>query len=357
MDEGELRSALQNTGLTQYQAAAYLALLDLGAAPAADIAEASGVPGPRIYDVLRDLEQRGYVELYKQGQLHARVHDPSSVIETFEASVKQFEQAKASIEERWQQPDLENYAVSIVKRRETAYERATTAIENAHNQIKLSVNENQFDRLRPAIQTAYSNGAHVKVCLWTPPGDGLTIERGRFAGGCTEVRHRDLPAPYLAIVDRDTVCFAPNEQSTNEYGVLVNDPSHAYVFNVFFQTSLWAQWKTVFEEDAEERANQYVDIRECVRDVTPLLEEGATIRARVIGTEVGTGEPVDIDGTIVDTGHDSGATRDEAAYPSLNGVASLTVETDDGTYTAGGWGAMLEDIEATRVIIAAVDRE
>lgn len=354
MDDTELRSALQNTGLTQYQAAAYLTLLGMGAAPAADIAEKSGVPGPRIYDVLRDLEAGGHVELYKQGQLHARVHDPSSVIDTLQRRAEQFESAKSSIEDRWEQPDLEHYAVSIVKRSETAFERAATALENANNQIKLCVSDSQFDTFRGDLRQAVSNGVYVKLTLSSDPHDEKFVSEERLEGVATEVRRRELPAPFLAIVDRDTVCFAPNAHSMNEYGVIVHDPSHAYVFNVFFQASLWEQWDTIYEHDSEELSRQYVDIRKCVHDVEALLQGGATIRARVLGKAVESGDSVDIVGTITEASYDPGPQPEDAAYPLHDGIASLTIETTDGTITAGGWGAMLEDIEATRVTIESI---
>ena len=53
-----LRSLLQ---LNKYEASAYLALLRLGAARAADVAREAGVPPQRIYDVLRSLAEMGLV--------------------------------------------------------------------------------------------------------------------------------------------------------------------------------------------------------------------------------------------------------------------------------------------------------
>ena len=64
VNRSELISALRDAGLSPYQADAYVTILEVGAAPVTDIAEASGVPDPRIYDVLRDLEAEGYIELY-----------------------------------------------------------------------------------------------------------------------------------------------------------------------------------------------------------------------------------------------------------------------------------------------------
>lgn len=351
MDDAELRDALENSGFTQYQSSAYLSLLELGAASAADIAEQSGVPGPRIYDVLRDLEAKGHVELYKQGQLHARIHDPSSVIDTFDTRISQFESAMGSIEQRWKRPDLENYAVSIVKRIETAIERTSVALERASNQVQLCVTEDQFERFRPQLKTAFSNGVFVKTCLFT---EGPVDTREPFEGVCTEVRHREIPAPFLVLVDRDTVCFAPNELSTNEYGVIGNDPSHAYVFNVFFQTSLWNPWEVVYSDVSDELPLEFVDIRACIQEMAPLLQRGAEIHATVRGSDVETGAEIEIQGTIQDV-HDDTRLRGAASTAVPNGIASLTVETAEGTFSAGDWGAMLEDIEATRVTINRIE--
>jgi DNA-binding MarR family transcriptional regulator len=61
MDTDELHAVLEEAGLSPYQADAYETLLELGSASASEIATTSGVPQPRIYDVLRGLEDDGYV--------------------------------------------------------------------------------------------------------------------------------------------------------------------------------------------------------------------------------------------------------------------------------------------------------
>lgn len=52
---------LRDLGLSSYEDRAYRALLDLGPAAATNVADASGVPEGRIYDVLDSLEARGMV--------------------------------------------------------------------------------------------------------------------------------------------------------------------------------------------------------------------------------------------------------------------------------------------------------
>ncbi len=53
---------LERLGLTSYEAKTYVALVGLGPSTASDIAEAAGVPRTRIYTVLSDLEEGGWVD-------------------------------------------------------------------------------------------------------------------------------------------------------------------------------------------------------------------------------------------------------------------------------------------------------
>jgi hypothetical protein len=80
MDADALQEALEEAGLTGYQADAYITLLAQGMAPAVEIANQSTVPVSQIYEVLRTLEQRGYIETFEQDTLHARPKEPVTVL-------------------------------------------------------------------------------------------------------------------------------------------------------------------------------------------------------------------------------------------------------------------------------------
>lgn len=65
--------ALKLMGLTDYQASAYTAMVSLVSAGASDAAEASGIPRSRIYEVLRQLSDRGFVEVERGKPLRYHV--------------------------------------------------------------------------------------------------------------------------------------------------------------------------------------------------------------------------------------------------------------------------------------------
>lgn len=355
MNEETLTAVLEDAGLSPYQAEAYVSLLELGSASATDLADVSQVPDPRIYDVLRDLESKGFIETYEQDSLHARAHDPAGVLEDLRSRAEQFETAATEIQERWSKPEMDQSKVSIVSRFETVLTSAERFIREAENHVQLSVTPDQFEQLRPALVNAVENGVLVKLSIHCE--DRVEIDVEQLEGACTEARHRPLPSPFVVIVDRGRACFSPHSDSVNQYGVLVDDRSHTYVFHWFFLTSLWDVWDVVYTTRNDDPSTAYVDIRYFIRDVKPLYEEGAQIDVEVVGTETRTGKTRTVRGRLVDIRttsqleHVSRSDGETLSVAEFAGVAAVTLETDDGTVTVGGWGATVEEMEAQRITV------
>jgi sugar-specific transcriptional regulator TrmB len=355
MDDDELTTILQDAGLSPYQAEAYVALLGLGSASATDIADACDVPDPRIYDVLRDLESKGYIETFQQDSLTARAQNPEQVLEDLRSRSNRYLDAAEDIEERWDQPEITDHEVSIVKRFETVQSRARELIESAQNQIQLGVDTEQFRALRPALEAAFERGVNIKLSICTEP-EAEIPDTEELEGTCTEARHRDIPSPFLVLVDRKWTCFAPHQRSVNEYGVLVNDRTHSYLFHWFFLTCLWEIWETVYTIRTPETPTTYVDIRHAVRDLEPLLAEGAQIEVLVVGYQTDTNDPVELTGRVVSVDYTGSAIGRQEPVPlaQLAGRISLTLDVDGEEYEIGGWGALLEEIEATQITVTDV---
>ena len=100
----------------------------------------------------------------------------------------------------------------------------------------------------------------------------------------------------------------------------------------------------------------YIDIRCCVRDVAPLLDDGETVHFRIEGTDTETGTDRIVEGTLADivvTGSDDGV--DLRSIANYGGRVALLVETDDETVEVGGWAATVETVEAHRITVLAVE--
>ncbi|QSG02741.1 TrmB family transcriptional regulator [Natranaeroarchaeum sulfidigenes] len=361
MEQDELTTVLQDAGLSPYQAEAYVTLLELGSASATDLADLSQVPDPRIYDVLRDLESKGFIETYEQDSLHARAHDPDEVLADLRSRASKFESAASEIEERWSQPEVGQSKVSIVSRFETVIDSAKRYIGDADNQVQLAVTPTQFEALRPALVDAIDRGVLVKLSLHSAGRD--EVDLNTVSGACTEARHRPLPSPFVVIVDRKQTCFAPHSDSINQYGVLVDDRSHTYVFHWFFLTSLWDVWEPLYTAYDEDRPDSYVNLRYFVRDVKPMFDNGAEISLEIVGVDTLTGRSRTVRGELVDistTNEFDQIDREQTSPPSVAefaGVAAVSVDTGDEVISVGGWGATMEDVEAERITVTSFDSE
>jgi HTH-type transcriptional regulator, sugar sensing transcriptional regulator len=71
---------LVQLGLREYEARVYIALVGLGEANVRRIHEVSGIPRPRVYDVLNALDQKGFIEIRQGSPLMYHAVPPEVVV-------------------------------------------------------------------------------------------------------------------------------------------------------------------------------------------------------------------------------------------------------------------------------------
>lgn len=352
MDEHNLREGLREVGLSQYEADSYLAILELGTAPAVKIAEQADVPKSRIYDVLRDLEDEHYIETFEQDStLSARPRDPEEVVSGLEARAETLSSTAEEIEDRWERPEISDHKISVVKRFDSVLDQFEIAAQEATNRIQIAVSPSQLERVRPALEDAVDRGVFVKLCVATGLEDPHAIDEIDFEGLATEARHRSLPAPFTALVDRTHTFFSSESNPGDQYGIILDDFTLSYVFHWYFQSALWGTWHPVYAPPAGTK-REYVDVRECVQDIAPIVNAGTSIPATVHGIDTESGREVTLSGEISEIISAGQPAEDGSlTLTQLAGQATLVFKSDGVEYGIGGRGATLEDIEATRVII------
>jgi sugar-specific transcriptional regulator TrmB len=375
MDTSTLVETLRNAGLSPYQADAYVTLLELGRVSAQELATASDVPGPRIYDVLAALEAEGYVVTYERDQLYVEARDPEDGLDSLLTRVSEFQDAIAEIESRWTRPRETPIDVSVVKQFQTVLGAARERIVATDHQIFLALRHEQYLALRSELRSAYRRGVAVQIVLHTAADTDADVDLSAelFDGTCSEVRLGETPCmyePFLTIVDGETVCFGPfrrpdprdgarGAHSAGDpelrYGVVVTDPVTAYVYEWYFLAALWEPSQSVYSARSQHPPIEFVDIRELVRVVDPLLRDGAEVVVRVEGRRVSTGRRQTFSGCIVSVRSDTSESPDGTPMRSLlTREATVVVETADGTVTVGGKGAVTEDVEAARLVVTEV---
>ncbi len=75
---------LKKLGLNGYEANVYITLVGLGEATAREISENGTVPRPKVYDTVRRLEEKGFVEVQQGNPARFRAMDPRKVIRKLE---------------------------------------------------------------------------------------------------------------------------------------------------------------------------------------------------------------------------------------------------------------------------------
>lgn len=363
MNPETLRENLQRTRLSKYQADAYVTLVELGTASAVSISNACDVPQARIYDVLRDLEGMGYVETYERDSLHARAQNPDQVIDDLKNQAESAIEAAEEIERRWEQPSIENHRVNIVNRFETVVERAREYVADAEGQILFAATVEQFLTLADDLADAVYRDVVVKVSLSPQaPDDTVDVDRAseRLEDAAVEARIRSHPAPFVLLVDRVGVCFAPEVlfHPSNEYGMVINDYSLGQVFKWYFESALWESWAEIYSSKPDDPPIAYTSIRTCINDVKTLIEANHTVVVRVHGRDRTTGKKVEFTGKVSglgDASHRADSDRPESALATVPEHAMLTLDTGTEYLSVGGWGAIMEDIEADRLIVEAID--
>ncbi|WP_137285437.1 TrmB family transcriptional regulator [Halorussus salinisoli] len=357
MDIDRLKTTLQNAGFSQYQSDAYLALVKQGASSATDVAEATSIPKSRIYDVLRDLEDEGYVETFEQNSLHARPSDPEEFLSELRTKAQDFDEAADEIDALWERPSFGDHQITLVKRHETVLEAAEEAVRDAEDEVQLSATPSQFNDLRPVLLEAFDRGVMIKISLHETDGSSaLDLDDEEFMNVASEVRYRNLPAPFLALIDRTETYFSSHTPG-NRFGLLVDNYTLTYVFYWYFQISLWEIWDVVYSDYDSPIPKQYVDVRRCVRELDSLLSDGVEITATVIGLDRESNEWREISGRIAGTDYEG--TTPENGSPALSevaGKATLYIDTGDQIVSVGSWGAIQEDVEGRRIHLHNIDR-
>lgn len=354
MDTEELLETLQAADLSFYQANAYLALLELGTASATEVADASEVPDARIYDVLRDLDDLGYVELYEQETFQARATDPETIVDELTGRASALEDAAEEIEDRYERPTLDTQTVSIVKRFDTVIEAARSFVRDAEIQVHATLTRDQFETLREDLADAYDRGVTVNVTL-LGRDDGPTLDDADYEDTVSAVRRIHGPSPFIVTSDLRRTAFAPNPAAIEEYGLILQNRSFTYVFFWHLLLFAWLPSPSVYAEDAA-TPKRYADIRQFLLEHRQLLRENATVTVEVAGRHIEDNRDVTVSGPIVDTDHGSAAPGSLSSdVLSLTGTATFVVDDGDDRHTVGGWGATYEDIEARCITVTGVE--
>jgi len=353
-DLDELEGVLAEAGFSGYEAEAYVGLLQLRDASVAELANVCSVPRSRLYDVLRDLEESGYVETYEQEALRGRIANVSPAAEELRERATQLDEAADRLEEVWERPRFEHTDVSVFQTHAATVTEATTRIDAAEHTVHLCVSPDELLELADPLQDAVERGVVIRVAVQTAEADGDEDLPHLFPDVASEVRRCESNAHFIALVDGSFAALAVDNEWDGQYGLVVDDNALTSIFHWYYQIQLWEPWDTLYSASMGSPTT-YVSIRELIRDIESVRADDETVTVRVEGVETQSKEAVELEGEVVDVIYTDIYEDRDVTFAQQFIQAALEIRSDGRTYTVGGYGAVVEDIRAIQMTITAIE--
>ncbi|EMA70529.1 transcriptional regulator TrmB [Halorubrum aidingense JCM 13560] len=355
MDADALRRALENTELKKYEAAAYLTLIEHGELAAVDVSSKSDIPTSQVYDTLRSLEERGFVETIDGERLRAKPREPSEMLAELRSRGSLLTSAADELEERWEQPDHDEHRVGVVKRPETVYERVRAQLNEAAVTAEFTMTLEQLELLLPELEAAAERGVFVRIHLYAEPDLREKAASLGLEDTALNIRVGTIPGPFLSIIDRHWLFFTPNTRADEDYGVLINDHILSFITHWYFVSCQWHMWDPLF--DGGVSWTEYDSLEEFMRDVVPLFDDGADVGVEIHGNYIRSRQDCVVRGRLTGAFYPTrfASERNHLALEDLSSYATVFIDTGEETLSVGSWGAVYEDIEAHRISIESID--
>lgn len=243
--------------LNIYETKVWLALLGKGVASAGEIAELSGVPRSRTYDVLESLEKRGFA-ISKLGKPAKYIAvKPGIILEKMKTNTMKYAEEKVNVlsklKETSEYNELENlYSTGIqpvrhedlsgaIKGKSTIHSHIKEILENAKNEVIICTSTKDFsDKLRffsGIIDKLTKNKISVKIAL-----NGTDAEIKKLGIKVKQkIKKIDINTKFY-VVDQEQVLFMLSDSA------IADEELAIWLNTEFFTTALVYLFNQVWEK-------------------------------------------------------------------------------------------------------------
>lgn len=355
MNEDELADRLQDVGLTSYESRAYVAAVRLGTGTPNELADSSGVPQGRIYDVIEDLRDRGLVEVQERsGGKEVHAPPPEVVLDDLrqrhiDEFTDQIDAVTSPLTALHENERSSEGFVTMVSLRESALRHIRRAINDAEWWLTMALPVDMYDEVSDHVRAAVDRGVTVRLVIDGDEARSADPRPGRMGPSFPDgmvVRHRPSLDTF-AFADRTYGIFnSKHPQAETQPYIITQERNLALLFQNYAE-QVWTGSKTI--QSGRGLPKRYLDPWRAIVDLREGLDSDTTYVAEVEGRETHTRSPGTWTGEIVD--YEIGTpvkTVFDAVSPT---TAELTIDTGDDVLTVGGWKATMEDVAADGIEI------
>ncbi len=333
----EIVAKLRSLGLTTYEARAYLVLVKRGVMTSTEIAREARIPQPRVYDVLRGLEEKGLILVSEGRPRLYRAEEPRVALkrlleaierrirEEYERTVNMLENiitrsSRTSSEDIWK-----------IESTQKIKDKLLEVVENAEYELLVSAYKHVLSDITNRLKRLSRRGVSVCLVMFDEVEPQKYVDEHRF---------KATKGIVIAIPDRKNALFVTNwynPQQVMPSGFYTENKHLLRFFTEYFLHNLRDLSKPVYVAFGEKVfIRKFVNITRAIDMIRILMREHRKIHVKVSGWNTRTNERIVVEGEPVNT-----------VYDVYNSIARITIKTSRGeTITIGGWGATLEDVEA-----------
>ncbi|HII15876.1 MAG TPA: TrmB family transcriptional regulator [Nanoarchaeota archaeon] len=243
--------------LNIYEAKIWTGLLQKGVASASELADISGVPRSRSYDVLETLEKKGYIMMKLGKPMKYMAIKPEDVIKRLKSRIT--ERAEEHVKELDTVnttsifTDLEllhkqgiekvepTEMSGLLKGRKSIHDELKTLISEAKSNVTIVTTSQglfrKFDALKSTLRRAKERGVSVRIAAPVDNANALPSDLKNIA----EIRKYEGPKARFVLVDAKHVVFMTSDDKevheSYDSAVWVNTPFFAKSFEQMFDST------------------------------------------------------------------------------------------------------------------------
>jgi sugar-specific transcriptional regulator TrmB len=350
MDETELVDKLRDVGLTKYQSLAYIAAVSLGTATPNELSDASDVPQARIYDVIDQLQDMALIEVQERSTgKEVQAPPPEAVLEGFkqrhiDSFSSKVHSVASSLDQLHDHQRSSEGFVTMVSLEESALRHIRSAIEDAQWWLTMALPVDLYEAVSDEVAAAVDQGVSVRLLVDGEEARSADPRPGVMGPTFPDelaVRHRPTIDTF-AFSDRSYGIFNSKHPQEESQPYIITQEHNLVLLFQHYAEQIWTGSREIQTDGGLPR--RYPDPWRLIVDLKSHLDDGTPLVAEVHGRETHSRQSRTWTGQIVDYG--MGGPVDANFESVVPTTAELTVATDDGEVTVGGWKATIEDVAA-----------
>jgi len=217
---------LQEYGLTEYEARTYLALLDLGAATARDVANLSRVPRTKIYAVLDELHAKQLAQVIPERPKRYECVPFDVYLDSFERTyerkLKQIQEDKRLLASELRRsslpaPDQKAGSFHVIKGRKNIVNKKYEMLARAQGSVLEMGSEYLAVRMAyflPALREKAAEGVRLELLVPVVPVSADAVAEFRKVGVVKHSATQNLGSATLVVDDKEVLMchYVPDDE-------------------------------------------------------------------------------------------------------------------------------------------------